>query len=265
MTDILHLGPFAFPVDRMLAILAISAFVMLSVRLAARKGRDIGAPVSAATAAGLVVARIAYIAAHFDAYRGDWFAMIAFWQGGFLLWPGVAAAALVLVAMIRRGAGLGYALATLGAVALAFDLATAMLQPRATPLPRMPVVTQTDGTPIAIETMRGKPFVVNLWATWCPPCRRELPMLAATAAKSDVPILLVNSGEDAPRVDAFLKRLDIPADHVVLDQRSAVAQAVHAGGFPITLFIDADGNIVASHFGEISRAALEDQIARLRR
>src|SRR3546814_20828824 len=55
---------------------------------------------------------------------------------------------------------------------------------------------QLEGPPIALAANSGKPRVVNLWATWCPPCRREMPVLAEAARDAeDVEFLFVNQGE----------------------------------------------------------------------
>src|SRR3546814_17973050 len=62
---------------------------------------------------------------------------------------------------------------------------SALLRPDPRPLPDLPQLARLNGAPLTPENLAGRPFVVNLWATWCPPCRRELPMLADVAANSD--------------------------------------------------------------------------------
>src|SRR3546814_12546814 len=86
-----------------------------------------------------------------------------------------------------------------------------------------------DGGAVSLAAYRGKPVIINLWATWCPPCRRELPMLAELAKPSPVPIVLADDGEDAARVRAFLSQQNIPADAVLLDSGSSLSTALGSG------------------------------------
>src|SRR3546814_2279207 len=97
-----------------------------------------------------------------------------------------------------------------------------MLQPEARPLPDLPALVRMDGTELTPENLAGKPFAINLWATWCPPCRRELPMLADVAANSDIPILLANQGENRQAVADYLFASEISPRSVVLDTEMAL-------------------------------------------
>src|SRR3546814_2530180 len=89
-----------------------------------------------------------------------------------------------------------------------------------------------DGTELTPENLAGKPFAINLWATWCPPCRRELPMLADVAANSDIPILLANQGENRQAVADYLFASEISPRSVVLDTEMALMGAAGNGVLP---------------------------------
>ena len=91
------------------------------------------------------------------------------------------------------------------------------------PFPYHLALTTPSGAPLPLDRFQGRPFVVNLWATWCGPCRRELPMLdAAASRRGDVPILLADQGEAPATVTRFLTREGIGAGNVALDpDRSA--------------------------------------------
>lgn len=116
----------------------------------------------------------------------------------------------------------------------------------------------------AIADRAGRPAVVNLWASWCPPCRREMPLLAeAAAALPDVDFIFANQGEGAVAIQSYLDDENLELENVVLDPAHSLSRHYAAPGMPVTLFLGADGQVVTSHFGEISREALDVAIARL--
>ena len=107
------------------------------------------------------------------------------------------------------------------------------------------------------ELAAGRPLVLNLWASWCAPCRVELPALAAAqAAHPAVRFVYLNQGEDVPAVQRFLAGLPFALDGVWLDRRAAAGPAVGSEGLPTTLIFDAEGRLVERHFGVISEGAL---------
>lgn len=254
----LSLGPLNLALDRLIAVAAIWIF-LASVAAIGRRTRERGEPAALyAALAGLVAARGAFVAAHWADFAASPLSVFSVWQGGFAAWAGIMAAALVLVAMLRGSRARGLSLAALGAVSAAAIAALWIATPAPAPLPPVAPLARLSGAPLDLASLKGKPFVVNLWATWCPPCRRELPMLAAEAARGKVPILLVDQGEDTAKVTAFLAREGIAPDAVLLDPAMQLSQAVNARGYPVTLFIDARGMIVQSHMGEIGAAGLAD-------
>ncbi len=122
--------------------------------------------------------------------------MIAFWQGGFQPVAGLIGVVIVSALFIRSlRAGLGASAALGLAVVIWIGVAELTRATLGQPAPTI-ALQQMDGPPIAVSDVIGKPAVVNLWATWCPPCRREMPLLAEVAAsRDDVSFLFVNQGE----------------------------------------------------------------------
>jgi thiol-disulfide isomerase/thioredoxin len=107
--------------------------------------------------------------------------------------------------------------------------------------------------------------VVNLWATWCPPCRREMPALQqAQAANPDVNIVFVNQGEESHTVAAFLDRQGLALSNVLVDPESRTGAALGHGALPTTLFFDANGQLAGTRIGELSQATLTQRLASLR-
>lgn len=124
-----------------------------------------------------------------------------------------------------------------------------------------------DGAVHSLADYRGRPLVINFWATWCPPCVAEMPMLSAfDAGQAPNGPRVIGIALDAPeRVRAFLSRtpvgypilLDVPDD----DDASVVLGNTR-GVLPYTVLVDAEGRILATHIGEFSRASLERWLAR---
>lgn len=122
-----------------------------------------------------------------------------------------------------------------------------------------------DGSPIDLAADVGKPRVVNIWATWCPPCRREMPVLAEAARNTPgVEFLFVNYGEGRAAIERYLADEALAVSNVLLDPRGAVPRHYGTVGIPVTLFIDGDGRLTDMHMGEVSREALGEYIEELR-
>ncbi|MHB9879549.1 redoxin family protein [Pacificimonas sp. ICDLI1SI03] len=259
MDNILQLGPLVMAGDRLLAVILMTGFVVIIDRLPGRGSRPFVPVGPMALAVGILAARLAFVAAHASSFSGDWWSALAVWQGGFIAWPGFVAAA-VIVAWRLPPPTRPQGLATVGMFAALWYVASALLQPEPQPMPDLPTLTRLDGTEVPTEKFRGRPHVVNLWATWCPPCRRELPMLAEAAERAEVPILLLNQGEGADTVRAYLQENAIASDWVFLDKAGELSNRLNSRALPTTLFVDGAGQIVATHMGEISHAALMAQV-----
>ena len=124
---------------------------------------------------------------------------------------------------------------------------------------RLPELSFRDsnGTTVELQDYLGKPLVVNLWATWCPPCRREMPVLAeAQRDNPELTVLFVNQGEGQGVVSQYLAAEALGLDNVLLDSGARLGQHVGSMALPSTLFYDAEGRQVGSHLGELSRASL---------
>lgn len=119
--------------------------------------------------------------------------------------------------------------------------------------PEAPAFTLPDmqGGTLSLADYRGKVLVVNFWATWCPPCRKEMPSLNRAAAwlkKYDVELIAINVGESADQVAKFLQQLtlDFP---ILLDQDTAVSTRWDATRLPITYVVDPQGRIAYRALG----------------
>jgi len=130
-------------------------------------------------------------------------------------------------------------------------------------LPDLTLPALHDGAPaLDVGALRG-PAVVNLWATWCQPCRKELPAFQeVSAARPDVRFVGVDIAEDAGKARDFLADLGITFDQF-LDDRGELTDALGTAVLPVTLVVAADGTVATEHVGPMSVGDLEQALADL--
>jgi thiol-disulfide isomerase/thioredoxin len=116
----------------------------------------------------------------------------------------------------------------------------------------------------AISSKRPLPTVVNYWATWCDPCKKEMPRLVDAAEKYEgrVAFVGVNVEDDRTAARAFTKRYAIPFRSYAIS-RAEVQRAQDILGLPVTQFYRADGELAFVHQGEISAGDLREKIEEL--
>jgi cytochrome c biogenesis protein CcmG, thiol:disulfide interchange protein DsbE len=134
--------------------------------------------------------------------------------------------------------------------------------PPGTPAPALRL-RGLDGRPVDLAALRGRPVVVNFWATWCEPCVREFPLLrqAATTHRPDrlaVVGVLTNDRPAAAR--AFVRRHHATWP-VGVDPNATTAGRWGAVGLPHTYFVRPDGTLASHQLGELTRDALDRQLA----
>ena len=117
-----------------------------------------------------------------------------------------------------------------------------------------PALARNDlaGKRVDLKDLRGRVVLVNFWATWCDPCREEMPSIERLRAKMagrPFEVVTVNYGEAPARISEFLARQKISLP-VWLDPEKQAAAEWEAGGLPMTFLVDAEGRIRYSAFGE---------------
>jgi cytochrome c biogenesis protein CcmG/thiol:disulfide interchange protein DsbE len=116
------------------------------------------------------------------------------------------------------------------------------------------------------EDVRGTPLVVNVWASWCEPCERELPLLAdaARAHRDEIQFLGVDILDTPDPARSFLERFGVPYPNM-FDATGAVRDALGSIGQPVTVFYAADGALLEKVDGELSPRVLAENLAALTR
>ncbi|MFN3391581.1 MAG: redoxin family protein [Meiothermus ruber] len=264
--DALLLGPLALSWSNLALLVGILAFIWL----AARQGLESKAWwVLLAT---LLAARIGYAVAHLSTWPSLGAALLGvvdIRSGGWNWWVGVPVGALAAVWLLRQesprllvpgGAALALALLPLG---VQFSLT----RPAQTPAPPeyasrvLQYLEPAQTRPLEVRFAElPKPMLLNFWATWCPPCRAEMPLLVEYQQKG-YPIVLLNAGEDVGAIQGFLAQTGLSA-RVFLDS-AGLQRAFQVSGLPTTLLIGADGKVLARHLGPVNRAQLEELLRQL--
>lgn len=114
-----------------------------------------------------------------------------------------------------------------------------------------------SGQTVKLSELQGKPVLINFWATWCAPCRIEMPHIQAQADRyaGDLEVLLVDNNETAETVAAFMDELGLTMDPL-LDPGAKVQQLYLIRGYPTTFFITEEGVIESIHIGIMTEGQL---------
>lgn len=116
-----------------------------------------------------------------------------------------------------------------------------------------------DGNEVALSDFRGKNVYLNFFATWCPPCKAEMPDIEKMYQKykdKDFVVLAVDLGEDMDTVKSFIEKNNFNFK-VLLDSDQSVAEKYSISAIPVSVFIDKKGNVVAKKVGAMTGGEME--------
>ncbi|CAM3244666.1 redoxin domain-containing protein [Ectopseudomonas mendocina] len=263
----LNIGPLALGVNHVLLFGSLLVATLVGWLIGRRYGCNPERQLFRSLLVGLLVARLAFVLVYAEFYRDAPWRAVDIRDGGFIAWPGVLAGLALGVWYCWRQTQLRRSLGVAMGVGLALWLGGSLLLHALEQGTRLPDLQVRDmkGNAVNLRDYAGQPLVVNLWATWCPPCRREMPVLMqAQQREAAITFLFVNQGESAALVSEFLAAQQLSLGHLLLDEQVKLGQLVGSRALPTTLFYDAEGRQIGSHLGELSHASLERALARLR-
>jgi len=170
----------------------------------------------------------------------------------------------------RRGPGwlynwrwraLAFGLLALVALIIAIPL-TAGRSPEGSPAPGFSVARLGQPGTVSLSDFRGRPVVMNFFAAWCPPCREELPTLAAAQRRvgANVAFLGIDVSDSAPAALDLVRASGVTYPSGTDPDYKVTDGLYHLRGLPSTVFIDAKGNISATVLGQLSPRVLDDRL-----
>lgn len=164
---------------------------------------------------------------------------------------------------LARRSFIPLALGALAILAVTQARASAQLQPPRAPGLSAPAFTLPDlqGRKVSLTSLRGRPVLVNFFASWCPPCRAEMPELEALAQSHPDCLQVVgiaqNSG-GAPAVSAFARERGVTYPLLLDDGSAGASYSVQT--LPYSVLIDADGRIAGTFDGMVSKSGVEKAV-----
>ena len=123
-------------------------------------------------------------------------------------------------------------------------------------------LTTLDGKTVRLSEFRGKGVLINFWASWCKPCRDEMPAIQRVYERhrdKGLEVLGVNIAETGVTVDGFVRHLDLTFP-ILLDQNREVTQMYGIGPIPSSIFVSPEGKVVRKVSGQMQEGQIESMV-----
>jgi thiol-disulfide isomerase/thioredoxin len=263
----INVGPLALPLGQALLLIAFIVALIVGAMVGRKSRIAIAGPLSDIFLAAMLAARIGFVIRYFEHYQSDILGIIDIRDGGFDMLAGLVGALVILGRKLWRRPAIRVPLGSAAAAGLltwgTVSLLIILMEGQSREVPESSFA-QLDSSPVTLSQVAdGKPMVVNLWASWCPPCIREMPVLdEAQKDNPDITFVFVNQGEQPETIVRFLNQHNLTLDNVLTDIRSSLGRTTGSHALPTTLFYDAQGRQVNAHLGELSTASLAHNLER---
>lgn len=193
----LSIGPISLPFDRFLIVVCLAIAFIVGAFAAKKDETSVDGSIAGVFILAMLAARISFVAQYWSEYQANFWSIIDIRDGGFDGITAVIVGTLTLAGFAwkrpkgRRALIKGFSAGALVWTVTTFAIST--IEDTSAQLPTI-MVKQMNGETIDLNQVeQGKPRVINLWATWCPPCRREMPVLEeAQQNNSDIGFVFVN-------------------------------------------------------------------------
>ncbi len=263
----LKLGPFAFSFSMILLVMVVVLTFFIANRIARKSGITVEPALWLILVTSMVASRLTFVVMYRDVYLSAPWSIFDIRDGGFSTFVAVgsAIAMTATLAYYQRAWRKALLVSMATGVTIWFGVSTIVAAlTQAQGLPQL-ALSSLDGKKVEITSFGGKPVVVNLWATWCPPCRREMPVLRdAQQANRDIVFVFANQGETPETVQRYLDADKLAMENVLLDMMGDLPRKLGSIALPTTFFFDKNGKLVDTRVGEVSAATLQQRMDAMR-
>lgn len=260
-------GPFAFATQHLIFLFSCALALAIGWWLGRRHEIGVADVVFRIIAVALISARLIFVIIYYDSYLSAPWQILNVRDGGFSITAGFIAGIAWGLYELRRypSARRAITMASLSGVVTGVLLSFLLHnQVQQTEFPQASLYNLQQESVNLSQDFAGQPVVINLWASWCPPCVREMPLLEDAVEKwPEVAFLTINQGENLELVEGFLREQGLNLPHVLLDKNSEISDVIGSYALPTTLFFDSEGRLNNTHIGEFSAATLENAVRKL--
>ncbi|WP_346796689.1 TlpA disulfide reductase family protein [Halomonas sp. Bachu 37] len=257
------LGPVLIALPRLYAI-ACALVLLLAGRYLLGLPRSLhGKWFNGLVLAWLLGARLGHVLTHWESYAETPLEIVKLWQPGYhglwgMLFALVWSAWLLRSRLIAMGGAMALIIGTSSLWLVLVTLAPLGGSPGLRQLPEL-TLEDIDGEDVFLPDLvtESDIVIVNLWATWCPPCLREMPLLEQAARQEGVTVVVANQGEDLLPVVRYLDEQQLDFRYALMDPRQQLTALTQSPGLPTTVVFDSQGRAIDQHIGELTRAQLD--------
>ena len=274
-SEALHLGPFILPWTLVMILLSMIMMKIMGQVLGQKQRWEQATSqvfwdsLWTSFWIGLIGARITFVLLHWDVYFASPIDIVKIQDQGFHLIGGTVAGSAWFFwknkGLSRKFRALFIFIFTV-LLSIGIAIQSSLKQDVHFPNLNFSSLTQSSETSkkIPLKQFIGQPTIVNMWASWCPPCHREMPVLQrAHDQHPEINFIMLNQGEDQVTVHEYLKRYRLNFKDVLLDPQGEMPQQMNMHGLPSTLFFNAQGQLIARHMGELTPAMLQQYLKKI--
>ena len=278
MIEAFNLGPFLIPTRPLILVLSLFFAIWFSNWLGGKFLLDKNQVKHVAEYiawSGLLGARLGFVVLNWNAYRAAPWTALYVWQPGYLYFSGVlAGAAYALWQVIKKSPELRRSFLTVlagGYLAAGLVFTTAILSTEFLKQPGIPgtgdsapdfKLQNLSAETVQLSDLAGRAVILNFWATWCPPCRREMPLLdelQKAYGEKGLSVIGLDINESPELVKSYVNAVDVsypiwvdaPPGTPGFDSTQEIFSRFGGVGLPSTLFIDRAGVIRRIYVGEL--------------